>query len=205
MIDNHFRKHLPKITKSLIRFYAYLGITPNHITYAGFFLSLISAYLVAKNFFLPALAVWWLSRLLDGTDGIYARSTNQASNFGAFLDILLDMAAYSAMVVGFYFAFPQLQLTWLLILFFYVLCITSALALGSIEDKIPGLKDDNRGLRLAAGVAEAGETGIAYSMFLLFPSCIFIFSKIWICILFLTVVSRVLLAKRILKNEKKLA
>jgi phosphatidylglycerophosphate synthase len=199
MIDNYFREHLPKATKVIIRFYSFTGVSPNQVTCAGFILSLASAYLVSVHAFLPALAMWWLSRLLDGTDGIYARETNQTSNFGAFLDILLDMSSYSVMVIGFYLAFPQLQLAWLIIVFLYVLCITGALALGSFEDKIPSLKPDNRGLRLAAGVAEGGETGLAYSTFLLFPDFIDALSNIWIGILLFTVVARVLLAKKELK------
>ena len=53
-------------------------------------------------------------------------------------------------------------------LFCYVLCISGALGLGGFENK-RGLEDSSgRGLRLATGLAEGGETGIAYSMFYCF-------------------------------------
>lgn len=195
VIDNHFRPHLPRVTRTLIRLYRFIGITPNQITLLSLTLSLIAAYLVATHSFVPAIALWWVGRLFDGTDGIYARESGQATQFGAFLDILCDMASYSIMIVGFSFVFPEMQSTWIVILFLYVLCITGALALGSFEGKNPEQKKDNRGLRLAAGIAEGGETGIAYSAFLLFPAQIHILAIVWIAILFVTVIARTVLAR----------
>ena len=95
MIDNYFRHQLPKFTRALIRFYKLIGITPNQVTLCSLAVSFGAAYLVAVQKFLPALALWWISRLFDGTDGIYARETNQVTQLGAFLDILCDMASYS--------------------------------------------------------------------------------------------------------------
>lgn len=198
VIDNWFREKLPKYTSPLIRMYSVLGLTPNKITVISLALAFISASLLVQGKLLLSLIVWWLGRLLDGTDGIFARATGQASLFGAFLDILCDMAAYSIMIVAFSLVFPLIQ--WQIILFFYVLCITGALALGSLEaqKKIPSR--DNRGMRLAAGLAEAGETGIAYTVFLLFPSWISELAWIWIGILFITVIARVVLAANELKS-----
>jgi phosphatidylglycerophosphate synthase len=179
--------------------YKSMGLTPNRITALGFVLSLVSAYLVSQYLLIPALAVWWLGRLLDGTDGIYARQTNQQTAFGAHLDILCDMASYSVMMLGFFVAFPNLHLNWIIILLLYVLCITGALSLGSFEEKNKMPSSDNRGLRLAAGIAEGGETGIAYTLFLLFPKYLNILTTIWIVVLMATIVARLILAKRELK------
>lgn len=200
MIDNPFRERLPKFTGPIIRLYKVLRLTPNQITVLALITSIAAAYLVSVKYFMGAAAIWWVGRLFDGTDGIYARSTGQTSSFGAFLDILFDMASYSIMIVGFYFAFPNLVTAWIVILFLYILCITGALSLGSLEDKnkVPGR--DNRGLRLAAGIAEGGETGIAYTLFLIFPAKIEIFVRAWILVLFITVVARTILAGREIKS-----
>lgn len=199
MIDNSFRQLLPKYSSHLIRLYKFLRLTPNHITLLGLLIGFLSAFLVSRHEFIWAGIIWWCGRLLDGTDGIYARATGQSSAFGAFLDILFDMAAYSLMIVGFDFAFPEIHFNWIVILFLYVLCITGALSLGNLEDKNKVPDRDNRGLRLAAGIAEGGETGIAYTLFLLFPSHVNILSTVWILILSLTVISRILLARKELK------
>ncbi len=145
-----------------------------------------------------AIAVWWLGRLLDGTDGIYARATGQTTHFGAFLDIVCDMAAYSVMIFAFAYRHPELTPLWLLILFFYVLCITGAVSLGAAMRELNVNSDDNRGIRLAAGLAEGGETGIAYTLFLLFPANITFTASLWIIVLATTVLARVFLAKKTL-------
>lgn len=199
MIDDPFRSRLPKYVGPILSLYTRLGLSPNQITLIALFLGAGSSYLVSQQNFIPAVIVWWIGRLLDGTDGIYARATNQTSAFGAHFDILADMASYSLMIIGFFFAFPSLQLLWLLILFLYVLCITGALSLGHLEDKQQIPASNNRGLRLAAGVAEGGETGIAYTLFLLFPDHIHALVIAWIGILLITVLARIVLAYHELK------
>ena len=198
MMDNSFRNWLSGRTHFLNRLYSRLGLTPNLITFGGFFFSVLSAFFCAYQLTYLSLIFWCLGRLLDGTDGIFARESHQASLFGAYLDILCDMASYSIMIVGFSVAFPDLKVSWFLILVLYVLCITSALSLGSLEKEIKKPARDNRGLRLGAGLAEGGETGVAYTFFLLFPAWIFELSSFWIFILLLTVLARTLLAKKIL-------
>ncbi len=112
------------------------------------------------------------------------------------MDIVGDMAAYSLMVFGFLWRYPEQKWAWVAMLFFYVLCISSALALGALCDKRGVASDDNRGLRLGAGLAEGGETGIAYTMFLLMPQAIGALSGLWLTVLAVTILARTVLAKR---------
>ncbi|MCH2535373.1 MAG: CDP-alcohol phosphatidyltransferase family protein [Bdellovibrionales bacterium] len=199
MIDNPFRQHLPKFVQPLIAFYKFLGLSPNQISILSLFISFYCLWLIISDQLILALIVWWAGRLLDGTDGIYARQTHQASAFGAYLDIVCDMASYSLVVIGLSVTFPEFQMQWMLMVFFYVLCIASALSLGALEAEHGNTKD-NRGLRLGAGLAEGGETGIAYSVFFVFPQYLSITTWVWVAILFTTVVSRTILAHSILKR-----
>lgn len=205
MIDNHFRKLLPDYLRWLTGVLHRLGLSPNQISVLGCALGIGAAVLIALGHFHSAIAVWWLSRLFDAVDGIYAREYDKTSDFGAFLDIQLDMLAYSAMVVGFSLQFPELALNWLGIMFCYVLCISGALGLGSFESKLaasrPALADDSgRGLRIAAGLAEGGETGIAYTLFLLFPLYLETLTWLWLAILVTTILARLRLAKNELQE-----
>lgn len=198
MIDNPFRKILPKYVESLTEAYSRAGLTPNQITISAFLFAGLATFFTAQSMAWLALITWWAGRLLDGTDGIYARKTNQASEFGAFLDIVCDMASYGLMIIGFAVLHPHLSIQWMLMLFFYILCITSALSLGAIEQKLHLDTTDNRGIRLGAGLAEGGETGIAYSLFLLFPGQIGWLVNIWILILAATIGFRAALAYKTL-------
>lgn len=199
MIDNFCRHVLERSTEGLPRFFQTFGVRPNHLTCLGGIFALCSAISIANGLLWPALLIWWLGRFFDGCDGILARATGQQSEFGAYLDIVLDMAAYSVMILGFAWFAPEFTWRWLAIVFLYVLCITSALALGQGEARVGKDARDNRSLRLGAGLAEAGETGIAYSLFLLFPQWLSTSSAIWLVVLVVTVVSRTWLAYRILR------
>ncbi len=196
MIDGPFRQFLPLYSKKIVRLYSYLKLTPNTITWFAFIISIFACLAIIRSQNILALILWWLGRLLDGTDGIYARATDQTSKLGAYLDILLDMASYSLVVLAFSIAFPVFQVEWNTILFLYVLCITGALSLGAFEREINKTDSDNRGLKLASGLAEGGETGIAYSVFLLFPRLMPFSLWLWIAILAVTVVARLILARR---------
>jgi len=201
MIDNAFRAVMPRFVRPLLKLYGHLGWTPNHVTVLGFVIALFASAAVALHFWWLAFGLWWLSRLADGTDGIWARESGQESDFGAYFDMLLDMAAYGAMVLGFAIAAPELQAQWMAMLFLYVLCITTALSLGMQEAKRTIAPRDNRGLRLGAGLAEGGETGIAYSIFLLFPTYLSLATTIWVAVLIVTVIARSFLAYRTLRSE----
>jgi len=199
MIDDAFRAQLPRFAGPLLALYTRMGWSPNHVTALGLGIALLAASAVAMGYEWVALGLWWVSRLADGTDGIFARASGQESDFGAYLDIVLDMAAYGAMVVGFGVAWPAFQLQWTAMLFLYVLCIASALALGMKEAKRELPPRDDRGLRLGAGLAEGGETGIAYSVFLLLPGLLPVTTWIWVTILAITVIARTVLARRLLR------
>ncbi len=199
MIDNAFRSVLPRFTGPLIAQYRRFGLTPNAVSVLGFVLALASAWCIVRGWAVAALSLWWLGRLADGTDGILARATGRSSAFGSYLDIVFDMAAYSAMVLAFDHVHPALHERWMLILLMYVLCITSALALGMQEAAVDLPARDNRRLRLGAGLAEGGETGIAYTLFLLLPAHVGSLTAVWIVLLAATVVARTLLAWRTLR------
>jgi phosphatidylglycerophosphate synthase len=199
MIDGPFRSIAPRYSGWLISIYRRCHLTPNHVTLLGFGFGILASAMVALGNFQLALAFWWIGRVFDGTDGVYARAIGRVSAFGGYLDIVLDMAAYGAMIIGFAVQFPEHWLLWILIEFFYILCITTALALGAMERSMKLNDNDNRSLRLASGLAEGGETGIAYSLFLLFPQNIAVLAMAWTGILLFTVVSRSLLAWKIMR------
>jgi phosphatidylglycerophosphate synthase len=196
MIDQPFRSWLSGRVNLLLSIYQRAGLSPNAVTILGLIFGVFAAFATAIQSNYLAIILWWLGRIFDGTDGIYARSINRTSNFGGYLDIVADMLAYSLMIIGFAFAKPELGILWSLVLVGYVLCITSALSLGSLERRQGIGNQDNRSLKLAAGLAEGGETGICYTLLLLLPDYSLTIGWIWLMILASTVVARSLIAKR---------
>lgn len=202
MIDYFVRRELPRIVGPILRVYQFFNVSPNLVTILGLTTAFIAAFFLVFGLLKVSLVFWWVSRIFDGTDGVWARKRQSETPFGAYLDIVCDMAAYSMMIVGFFVFEPSLVLNWLLILFLYTLCVSSALSLGSLEERFGANKGkNNRGLRLGAGLAEAGETSIFYTLFLLMPYYLKILSFIWIFVLMLTVFARSVLAYKILTQK----
>lgn len=217
MFDEKFRTFFSAFGKVFVKPLILLKISPNQITILGFILALVACYFVSQKSFLFGITLWWISRFFDGLDGLLARESNCKTAFGGYLDILLDMFAYSAMILAFAYVhsdvYSELNLLWNLILISYVLCITSTLALSSIMESLSNstdlrvqkiFQDNNRSLKFTTGLAEAGETSIAYTLFvfvpLLFPQSLFFLAAIWLLMVSVTVLQRTYLASKILKG-----
>lgn len=202
MIDNPFRVRLERHLKPFLHLLDHGKISPNHITLVSFLIALLAVYFVATGQLISAFFTWWISRLFDGLDGIYARFSDQTSLFGSYLDICLDMLAYSAMILGFYLYNPSFSFLYMLVLIMYVMSICSALSLGSLEAQIKTPTRDNRGLRLGAGIAEGGETGFFYTLFCFFPSHLSVLLKLWLTVLIISVTMRSILAFKTLRGHR---
>jgi phosphatidylglycerophosphate synthase len=99
MFDDAFRARFQPAVKPLVAWLARGGVTPNAITLATFVIALVGAITVATLDPRAGVVIWLISRVGDGLDGALARATGLTSAFGGFLDITLDMTAYSTMVV----------------------------------------------------------------------------------------------------------
>ncbi len=184
MIDQPFKTWLAARSRPAVDALVRARVHPDVLTWLGFALSASSFFFIVHERPLVALVFWWTGRIFDGLDGLVARASGKQSVRGGFLDINLDMAAYGIVAVGFMLQ-TQWYLTWALILLGYILCITSALSLGEIEEA-----RDNRSLRIASGLAEAGETGIFYTLLWLFPTQGQLWCGLWLGVMSVTVASR---------------
>ncbi|MEZ4638118.1 MAG: CDP-alcohol phosphatidyltransferase family protein [Caldilineaceae bacterium] len=58
------------------------------------------------------LLLWLLNRVLDGVDGLAARVHNKTSDWGGYLDLLLDWVVYLLVPLAFLWAMPTTQNLW---------------------------------------------------------------------------------------------
>ncbi len=68
-----------------------LGLRPNHVTAAGFFLVLLAGWLFYQGHFGLGLLAGWLMTFLDTVDGKLARVTVTSSRFGHYFDHIIDL------------------------------------------------------------------------------------------------------------------
>lgn len=198
MLDEPFRAWLSRTAAAPARWMHRAGWSPNAVTVLGFALSGSAAWPIAVGSLRVGIALWLAGRILDGYDGLLARISGRASLFGGFLDITLDMLAYSAMAVAFAIRMPQDQLLWMLVLAGYVLAITTTLALSSVLERADQQLGGDRSLQFTPGLAEGGETTIVYVLIALAPHWSPWVLRGWLLLLAITFLERLRLARRLL-------
>ena len=86
------------------------GITPNMLTIFGFVLNAVVAYLLATDHLVAGGVMMLFAGLFDMLDGALAKITNRASQFGAFLDSVVDRYSEAVILFGlllFYYNQPN--------------------------------------------------------------------------------------------------
>jgi archaetidylinositol phosphate synthase len=103
------KKKVQEMLSVEARFAHRLGLTPNAISIAGIFLSIFAAvaYAFGKEeplLLIAAIVLLLASGFCDTLDGVIARTYQQATAFGGYLDSLLDRYAdaiiYAAIILG---------------------------------------------------------------------------------------------------------
>ncbi len=197
MLDGRARKLLDPILDQIATVLVKLGLRANTVTIAAFAIGVGAAFAIATHYFILGLILLLISRLGDGLDGAVAKQTKK-TDFGGYLDIVLDFAFYGLIPLSFIFANPNQNALsgGTLILSFYVTG-ASFLAYAIIAEK-HGLKTDQRGsksLYFTTGLAEATETIVVFVAFCLFPHWFAPIAWAYAAICFYTALSRIIQAK----------
>ena len=82
-----------------------LGLSPDTLTYAGFLISLVSAWLYTRGSFVAAAFVLLASVLCDVFDGLVAKRYDKTTAFGSLLDSCVDRYIEVFQFAGIFFYF----------------------------------------------------------------------------------------------------
>ncbi len=152
-----------------------------------------------------ALALWALNRLLDGLDGTLARVHGRQTDFGGYLDILLDFAVYTAVPTGLALGrptFAALAACVALLGSFFVNAASWMYLSAVLERRDAGAK--RRGelttVTMPPGLVAGAETVVLYTLFLLFPGRLAELFGLMAALVYATVVQRVVWARRHLRG-----
>ena len=99
--DGYISKHINrKMSEPMARLLAKTKVTPNQMTWAAFGIALLSfvSFVLGHNIIAGLLVQ--LSSIVDGIDGSLARLKGMTSEFGSFLDSVLDRYADIGIVLG---------------------------------------------------------------------------------------------------------
>lgn len=178
MLDARLRPVLAGPLEAATRLIDRRWITPDGLTLAGLVIGMGSAAAAALQWWAVAAVLWLLSRVADGLDGTLARrrarrSGAAGSHAGGFLDITADFVVYGSTVVGVAIgataAFDAPWWPFLLVLLAYYINGTAFLAFSSIAERADRRLDDGRSLSFLGGLAEATETILVHTLWLIVP------------------------------------
>lgn len=123
------------------------NLTPNHLTYGGFLISMLAGLSFAYLPFAGGLLTL-LAGLLDTLDGSLARATGQSKKFGAFLDSVTDRYTEFIIYLGIWFYFHRSDIYSLLILL---------ILFGSLMVSYTRARAEGLGERCLGGAFQRGE------------------------------------------------
>ncbi|MCP9495725.1 MAG: CDP-alcohol phosphatidyltransferase family protein [Pyrinomonadaceae bacterium MAG19_C2-C3] len=100
MIGGSIGRGAGRIINAMVRGLARHTVNPNTLTVIGVLINLVCGLLFGFGYFFYAGLVLIVANLFDMLDGKLARSTNQVTAFGGFLDSSLDRLSDMVVLVG---------------------------------------------------------------------------------------------------------
>ncbi|MEE2822483.1 MAG: CDP-alcohol phosphatidyltransferase family protein [Acidobacteriota bacterium] len=100
MISHKIGESAEILLRGIVKALVFLRITPNHLTFLGFLMSIVTAYTFSQGHFSAAGIILIIAGLFDMVDGIVARMTNNETRFGAFFDSIMDRYSDLIMYLG---------------------------------------------------------------------------------------------------------
>ncbi|TVR05306.1 MAG: CDP-alcohol phosphatidyltransferase family protein [Spirochaetaceae bacterium] len=176
MFDHVLRRGKDHLLAPLVRV-AGSRFHPNLISVAAAVIGVAAAVALANGAYGLAAALWVSNRLVDGLDGAVARATGQTSEFGGYLDLMLDVVVYSAIPIGFalHRPEPEVFLAVTLLLAACYINITSWLYLSVLIERhrqsreFAAAPQRLTAIAMPRGLVEGAETIVAYLVLMLFP------------------------------------
>lgn len=173
------------------------GIHSDTLTWGGFVLGLLGAIAVATELYLLGLTLILANRVADGLDGAVARATQQ-TDFGGYLDIVLDFIAYSAIAAGFALSNPHHTLAGVMLMLSFMGTSSAFLAFAVIAAK-RSLNTESHGRKsifYVGGVAEGSETIAFFTLVCIWPEHFSLATWIFIVMCWITVAQRICQANK---------
>lgn len=148
---------------------------PNAVTGLACLVGLACGLAAWRQAYGIALACWAANRLLDGLDGTLARVHGRQSDFGGYLDILLDFVVYIAVPTGLAFGQPTIAMLGacvVLIGSFFVNAASWMYLSAVLEGRAVGAatRGERTTVTMPPGLIAGTETVVFYTVFLLFPA-----------------------------------
>lgn len=195
MLDAQVRRIIDDPLDATGRWLAGVGVRANPVTVAGFVVGMAAVPALAVEAYGWALVAIIINRVADGLDGAVARAVG-TTDFGGYLDIVLDFIFYSAVVFGFVLARPENAVAASFLMLSFVGTGASFLAYAIIAAK-KGVETSTRGRKSffhMGGLTEGTETIGLFVLISLVPDWFVPAAWIFGVMAFITAASRIAIA-----------
>lgn len=180
-------------------------ISPFVVTWIAFFAGIGAAVFAYFGSVPWSLGLWLAGRALDGLDGALAREAGTQSDYGGYLDIVLDIVVYTAVPLALAFGAMRpdgIKAVAVLMGVFYI-NIGSWMYLAALLEKRTAAGAISTSVVMPTGLIEGSETVIFYTVFLLLPT---LATKLFLAMAFLTLltaIQRMVCARRLLASDTR--
>lgn len=195
MLDTHARKYTNRLFSAIAALLLRLGLTPNQVTALAFILGITSGAVLYGEHPMIAVALLWLSGLLDAVDGEMARRSGRNSVRGAQMDIISDRLVELSIVWGLALRRPDCLLPLLGLVSAILISMTVFLTTGMLTPK-----KGKKSFYYQAGLMERTEGFLAFTAMMLFPSALSVLTWIYAGLIGITILQRLIDAHRIIKE-----
>lgn len=192
MLDTHARKYFQPIIQKVAEIFIKNNFTANQVTFIAFLLGMSTGVFVYYGMGVTAVAIMWLSGLLDAVDGTVAR-VKGSTPFGTVMDITFDRLVEISVILGVALRYPEVQFELLLLTCSIIFSMTVFLTTGMMAEK-----QGQKTFYYQAGIAERTEGFIFFSLMILFPVYVKALTLIFFGLIVFTASQRMREAARIL-------
>ena len=173
MLDKYITPIIKPLLMPIVKQLDKWHIHADQVTLIGFFIGLLALPLLAMQYWIAALVVISINRIMDGLDGALARYQQQSSDAGGYLDICVDFLFYAAIPLGFALADPnQNALAAVVLLSVFIGTGSSFLAFAIPAEKLNLSRPQfaNKSFYFLNGLTEGTETIAFFVAFCLWPA-----------------------------------
>ena len=190
----------------------FLAIPPWQFSMIGLLVGIAAAAALWQQMYPLGFILWFLNRAFDGLDGAVARLSDAQSDFGGYLDIIIDFVVYALIPIG--LALGQMAtavavnptaiiLSLIFLLFTFYVNAASWMYLAAILEKRNHHHEGRlTTVTMPAGIIGGTETIIFFTAFIFFPAAlVWLFSLMGLLII-MTILQRLVWAARHLGNVR---
>ncbi|MGL5713741.1 MAG: CDP-alcohol phosphatidyltransferase family protein [Paraclostridium sp.] len=193
MLDTHGRKYVDPLINRGAKFLYGLNLSANKVTIIALLVGVTTSVFIYFDMKFIAVLLLWLSGYLDAVDGAIARNTNTTSAFGTLMDITFDRIVETSMILAIGLKYAEVRIDLIVLLIMIIISMTIFLTVGALAEK-NGIKS----FYYQAGVAERSEGFLLFTLMILLPSKLAFIVNLFSLIIFITIIQRIMEAKKIL-------